>query len=344
MDVEKLIKRYTSEPTWVRLETRAEAAPDIDQTYYEVGHGSRVGALCRVLEATQLRFGIIFCSTKNAVDGVAEHLAADGYQVDRLHGDISQAQRERVMQRFRDRKIEFLIATDVAARGIDVDDIEVVLNYDLPRDPEDYVHRIGRTGRAGRSGLAISFTTPREVFMLERIARLTRIRVRREKLPTAAEAALKRMEVLVNRVKLLIAEGGFPAHKVATQSLLENGTPPDQVISALLHLLCPKKSTTATGQGGGEEEGGRHHQRPYSGNGGGNGRREGGGYGGDRRSKSAPPQPVSRQMRDPLPAGAETPAPHYRKPSFNKSRPWTAKSGPANEAPTRAPRRSGPRP
>jgi ATP-dependent RNA helicase DeaD len=336
MDVEKLIKRYTSEPTWVRLETRAEAAPDIDQTYYEVGHGSRVGALCRVLEATQLRFGIIFCSTKNAVDGVAEHLAADGYQVDRLHGDISQAQRERVMQRFRDRKIEFLIATDVAARGIDVDDIEVVLNYDLPRDPEDYVHRIGRTGRAGRSGLAISFTTPREVFMLERIARLTRIRVRREKLPTAAEAALKRMEVLVNRVKLLIAEGGFPAHKVATQSLLENGTPPDQVISALLHLLCPKKSTTATGQGGGEEEGGRHHQRPYSGNGGGNG--------GDRRSKSAPPQPVSRQMRDPLPAGAETPAPHYRKPSFNKSRPWTAKSGPANEAPTRAPRRSGPRP
>jgi ATP-dependent RNA helicase DeaD len=345
-DVEKLIKRYTSDPTWVRLETRAEAAPDIDQTYYEVGHGSRVGALCRVLEATQLRFGIIFCSTKNAVDGVAEHLAAEGYQVDRLHGDISQAQRERVMRKFRERKIEFLIATDVAARGIDVDDIEVVLNYDLPRDPEDYVHRIGRTGRAGRSGLAISFTTPREVFMLERIARLTRIRVRREKLPTAAEAALKRTEVLVNRVKLLIAEGSFPAHKAATQSLLENGVAPDQVISALLHLLTPKKSNSAASQSGGEEnEGGRSYQRPYSSDGGGRGRREGGGsYGGDRRGKASPPQPVSRQMRDPLPAGAEPEAPHYRKPSFNKSRPWTAKSEPAAAAPSRAPRRSSPRP
>ena len=180
--------------------------------------------------------------------------------------------------------------------------------------------------------------------MLERIARLTRIRVRREKLPTAAEAALKRTEVLVNRVKLLIAEGSFPAHKAATQSLLESGTPPDQVISALLHLLTPKKSNNTTGQGAGDEEGGRSHQRSYSSDGGGRGRREGGGYGGDRRGKSSPPQPVSRQVRDPLPAGGEPEAPHYRKPSFNKSRPWTAKSEPAAAAPSRAPRRSGPRP
>jgi ATP-dependent RNA helicase DeaD len=241
--VEQLIKRYTSTPFWVRLETRAEAAPDIDQCYFEVGHGSRVGALCRVLEATDLKFGIIFCSTKNAVDGVTEHLVAEGYQADRLHGDMSQAMRERVMQRFRDRKLQFLVATDVAARGIDVDDIEVVLNYDLPRDPEDYIHRIGRTGRAGRSGRAISFVTPREMFALDRIFRLTKIKIRRERMPTPAEAAQKRSEALVASVKTLIATGDFGKESHAAKSLLADGTPPENVIDALLHLITHRRSS-----------------------------------------------------------------------------------------------------
>ncbi len=240
--VEQLIKRYTSTPFWVRLETRAEAAPNIDQCYFEVGHGSRIGSLCRVLEATNLKFGIIFCSTKNSVDGVTEHLVAEGYQADRLHGDMSQAMRERVMRRFRERKLEFLVATDVAARGIDVDDIEVVLNYDLPRDPEDYVHRIGRTGRAGRSGRAISFVTPREMFGLERIFRLTRIKIRREKMPTPAEAAHKKTEVLVESVQALIASGDFQKNAFGAKSLLTDGVAPETVVEALLHMLTHRRS------------------------------------------------------------------------------------------------------
>jgi ATP-dependent RNA helicase DeaD len=340
LDVEKLIKRYTSEPAWVRLETRAEAAPDIDQTYYEVGHGSRVGALCRVLEATQLRFGIIFCSTKNAVDGVAEHLAVEGYQVDRLHGDISQAQRERVMRRFRERKIEFLIATDVAARGIDVDDVEVVLNYDLPRDPEDYVHRIGRTGRAGRSGLAISFTTPREVFMLERIARLTRIRVRREKLPTAAEAARKKTEILVNKVKLLIAEGSFPANKTATQTLLEDGAAPEQVVAALLHLLVPPKSHGAAGPNAADESDERTRPRFQTGSGNGRAQHHSSAPHAERRTRPATPKPVSPQMRDPAAAEHQNSPPRHRKPSFNKARPWGARAASSAGGSGRPPRRN----
>jgi ATP-dependent RNA helicase DeaD len=240
--VEQLIKRYTSAPFWVRLETRAEAAPDIDQCYYEVGHGSRIGALCRVLDATNMRFGIIFCSTKNAVDGVTEHLVAEGYQADRLHGDMSQAMRERVMRRFRDRKLEFLVATDVAARGIDVDDVEVVFNYDLPRDPEDYVHRIGRTGRAGRSGRAISFATPREMFALDRIFRLTKIKIRRERLPTPAEAAQKRVEALVENARELIKTGLFQKSPAAAKALLSDGTAPETIIESLLHLLTHRRS------------------------------------------------------------------------------------------------------
>ncbi len=240
--VEQLIKRYTREPQWVRMETRAESAPDIDQCYYEVSHGSRVGAVCRVLEATNIRFGIIFCSTKSAVDGVTEHLVAEGYQADRLHGDMSQAMRERVMRRFRDGKLEFLVATDVAARGIDVDDIEAVINYDIPRDPEDYVHRIGRTGRAGRSGRAITFVTSREVYALDRIQRMTRVKIRRERLPTPGEAAHRKTEELVKLALTLITANEYGhSNKDLAKGLLAQTTP-EAAVEALLYLLGNRKA------------------------------------------------------------------------------------------------------
>jgi ATP-dependent RNA helicase DeaD len=246
--VEHLIKSYTKNPQWVKLETRAEAAPDIDQCYYEISHGSRIGALCRVLESTSMRFGIIFCSTKNAVDGITEHLIQEGYQADRLHGDMSQAMRERVMRRFREHKLEFLVATDVAARGIDVDDVEAVINYDLPRDAEDYVHRIGRTGRAGRSGKAISFITAREFWLLDRIQRMTRIRIRREKVPTPFEAAKHRMEALVASAVALMESGTFSANPSSVQKLLAAAPSAEAAIEALLHMLTHRKSAAPKGE------------------------------------------------------------------------------------------------
>jgi ATP-dependent RNA helicase DeaD len=239
--VEQLIHRNTRQPRWVRLETRAEAAPDIDQSFYEVTHGSRVGALCRVLEATNLRFGIIFCSTKSAVDGVTEHLIAEGYQADRLHGDMSQAMRERVMRRFRDGQLEFLVATDVAARGIDVDDVEAVINYDIPRDPEDYVHRIGRTGRAGRSGKAMTFITKREFHALDRIQRLTRVKIRRERMPTPAEAARCKAESLLQNA-LQISQAGRPQPHADLVAQFLAQTAPELAVHSLLTLLTHGKA------------------------------------------------------------------------------------------------------
>lgn len=331
--VEQLIKRYTSNPMWVRLETRAEAAPDIDQCYFEVGHGSRIGALCRVLEATNLRFGIIFCSTKNAVDGVTEHLVAEGYQADRLHGDMSQAMRERVMRRFRDRKLEFLVATDVAARGIDVDDIEVVLNYDLPRDPEDYVHRIGRTGRAGRSGRAISFVTPREMFALERIFRLTRIKIRRERMPTPAEAAQKRIEVLVETARALIATGTVSKAHAGARALLSDGTEPEVVIEALLHLLTHRKASGAKSSGANQDSDSRADVTPS---------------GGPRAPKHGDsgekPRRETRSYRSdgPRPEWQDRGARPQREYGGNMDRPVANKPAFKTERPTRAPQR-GPR-
>ena len=126
-------------------------------------------SLCRVLDSQEIDLGIIFCRTKKGVDELSEALQARGYLTDGLHGDLSQAQRDKVMKSFRDSTIEFLIATDVAARGIDVENVSHVINYDIPQDPESYVHRIGRTGRAGRKGLAITLVTPREMKHLVRL-------------------------------------------------------------------------------------------------------------------------------------------------------------------------------
>jgi ATP-dependent RNA helicase DeaD len=260
-------------------------------------------------------------------------LVAEGYQADRLHGDMSQAMRERVMRRFRDRKLEFLVATDVAARGIDVDDIEVVLNYDLPRDPEDYVHRIGRTGRAGRSGRAISFVTPREMFALERIFRLTRIKIRRERMPTPAEAAQKRIEVLVETARALIATGTVSKAHAGARALLSDGTEPEVVIEALLHLLTHRKASGAKSSGANQDSDSRADVTPS---------------GGPRAPKHGDsgekPRRETRSYRSdgPRPEWQDRGARPQREYGGNMDRPVANKPAFKTERPTRAPQR-GPR-
>src|SRR4026208_2468646 len=183
--IQELIKKYTRDPQSVRIEQKALTVPTVDQAYYEVDRRYKIELLTRLIDIHDLKLGIIFCNTKRMVDDLVDHLNAQGYSADRLHGDMSQAQRDRVMTKFRRSGLEFLVATDVAARGIDVDDVEVVFNYDLPYDVEDYVHRIGRTGRGGKSGRAISFVAGREVFQIRNIERFTKVRIQRGKPPTA---------------------------------------------------------------------------------------------------------------------------------------------------------------
>src|SRR6185436_1104155 len=167
--IRQLIEKYSRNPQQVRIEQKALTVPTVEQIYYEVPRDRKIELLTRLIDIHDLKLGIIFCNTKRMVDELVEHLNAQGYSADRLHGDMNQVQRDRVMGRFRKSGLEFLVATDVAARGIDVDDVEVVFNYDLPYDGEDYVHRIGRTGRKGRSGRAISFAAGREVFQIQNI-------------------------------------------------------------------------------------------------------------------------------------------------------------------------------
>jgi len=170
--IQELIKKYTRDPQSVRIEQKAMTVPTVEQVYYEVDRRYKIELLTRLIDIHDLKLGIIFCNTKRMVDDLVDHLNAQGYSADRLHGDMNQTQRDRVMNKFRKSGLEFLVATDVAARGIDVDDIEVVFNYDLPYDGEDYVHRIGRTGRAGKPGRSFTLAAPEDGKSVAAIAKL----------------------------------------------------------------------------------------------------------------------------------------------------------------------------
>lgn len=235
--IQELIGKYGRNPKTVSIEQKALTVPTVEQVYFEVDRRFKIELLTRLIDIHDLKLGIIFCNTKRMVDDLVDHLNAQGYSADRLHGDMSQALRDRVMSRFRKSGLEFLVATDVAARGIDVNDVEVVFNYDLPYDVEDYVHRIGRTGRAGRSGRAISFVSGREVFQIRNIERYTRTRVHRSRIPTVNDVEEARAAVFLDRIRATLKSGEFKAQDRLIEVLLEEGFNSTDVASALIHLL-----------------------------------------------------------------------------------------------------------
>jgi ATP-dependent RNA helicase DeaD len=234
--IRDLIDKNAREPETVKIEQKAMTVPTVDQVYYEVDRRYKMELLTRLIDIFDLKLGIIFCNTKRMVDDLVDHLEAAGYQADRLHGDMTQAMRDRVMNKFRKSGLEFLVATDIAARGIDVDDVQVVFNYDLPYDPEDYVHRIGRTGRAGRSGRAISLVPGRELFQIRNIERFTNVRIQRGKIPTADEVVEARENVFTEKLRALL-NGEFEKHDRLVERLLEEGFSSTDIASALIHLL-----------------------------------------------------------------------------------------------------------
>jgi len=235
--IRDLIEKYSRDPQNVKIEQKAMTVPTVEQVYYEVDRRYKMELLTRLIDLYDMKLGIIFCNTKRMVDDLVEHLEAAGYQADRLHGDMTQAMRDRVMNKFRKSGLEFLVATDVAARGIDVDDVEVVFNYDLPYDPEDYVHRIGRTGRAGRSGKAISLVPFRELFQIRNIERFANVRIQRGKIPTENEVAEARENVFTDKLRALLTSGEFPKQDRLIERLAEEGFASNDIASALIHLL-----------------------------------------------------------------------------------------------------------
>jgi len=209
--IANLARKYMNDPKMIAVSREQLTVPLIDQCYYETRE--KLEALCRVLDVETTGKIIIFCRTKRGVDDLVASLQARGYMADGLHGDLSQAQRDRVMKKFRDGKLEILVATDVAARGLDIEDITHVINYDIPQDNESYVHRIGRTGRAGKTGVAITFINPREYRQLKLIEKLTKSRIIRKQLPSAADILDRQREIIKDRLVQTIEQGNFNVYQ-----------------------------------------------------------------------------------------------------------------------------------
>jgi ATP-dependent RNA helicase DeaD len=235
--IQDLINRYSKDPAWIKIESVAQNAPAVEQIYFEVDRRSKIEALTRLIDVHDFRYGIIFCSTKIMVDDLDEHLHSRGYQTDRLHGDITQAQRDRVMDKFRRRGFEFLVATDVAARGLDVDDLEVVFNFDLPNDAEDYTHRIGRTGRAGKTGRAFTFVSGQEIYKLQSMVRWAKLNIKRGTIPSLDEVEEARTNVFFEKIRTTLEAKQFKPHDRMIDRLLDQGYASTDICSVLIHLL-----------------------------------------------------------------------------------------------------------
>ncbi len=235
--VTRLIQKFGKNPQLVEIQQKARTVSTVEQSYFEVRQRSKVEVLSRILDMNPPRLGIIFCNTKRSVDECTEDLVNRGYAADRLHGDITQQMRERVLKRFRDGAVEILVATDVAARGLDIDEIDIVFNYDLPADPEDYVHRIGRTGRAGRSGRAVSFVYGKEIYRLQSIERYTRHVIRRDKIPSVEQVEGRRADLIFDELKERLEGGKFEAHQEQIDRLLEQGYTPTDIAGALVTMI-----------------------------------------------------------------------------------------------------------
>lgn len=202
----EITKKFQNNAKVIKVTKKELTVPNIEQYYYDVKPKKKEEVLSRLLDIYSPRLSVVFCNTKKQVDLLVNALLGRGYFAAGLHGDMKQEQRDRVMQGFRTGKTEILVATDVAARGIDVDEVEAVFNYDLPQDDEYYVHRIGRTGRAGREGRAFSFVSGKEVYKLKEIQRYCKTKIYAQKVPSLNDDANTKMENILDDVERVIEQ------------------------------------------------------------------------------------------------------------------------------------------
>ncbi|KQB86329.1 DEAD/DEAH box helicase [Corynebacterium lowii] len=232
--IRRISKQYLSDPREVTVKSKTRTNTNITQRWLHVAHRNKLDALTRILEVTEFEAMIVFVRTKNETEEVAEKLRARGFSAAAINGDIAQAQRERTVDQLKDGRLDILVATDVAARGLDVERISHVLNFDIPNDTESYVHRIGRTGRAGRSGEAILFVTPRERRMLRSIERATNAPLTEMDLPTVDEVNESRKAKFADSITQSLEDSQIDIFRGLVKSYSEKNDIPLEDIAAAL--------------------------------------------------------------------------------------------------------------
>lgn len=231
----QIAKRNMHAPEFIQVKATLTTALT-EQVYFEIPQKERFSSLCRLLDSEEEFYGVVFCRTRSDVDMIAKQLGERGYASSGLHGDIDQKHREKILQRFRSKKINVLVATDVAARGIDVQNLTHVINYALPQNPETYVHRIGRTGRAGKKGIAISFISSGERRQLAQIEHITKTKLKKQSLPNEHDVSKIKSNRTLADIEKIIAHEDLTFFQQMAHDLLQKHKPKDVVMALLKHL------------------------------------------------------------------------------------------------------------
>jgi len=234
--IRRLADRYLRAPQTATMQREQLTVEAIEQRYYLVNSREKVAALTRLFEMEEITSALIFVRTRAGCAELAGELAAYSYPVEVLNGDMTQESRERVMASFRQRYTKVLVATDVAARGLDIDDISHVFNFDLPDDDEVYIHRVGRTGRAGKTGIAISFVTPHEQWRLRKIEALTKKKVTRCQMPTEQDIQSHRDEQLLRSMRIWLQRARYNKERELVGALADEGFEPHEIAAAALRI------------------------------------------------------------------------------------------------------------
>jgi ATP-dependent RNA helicase DeaD len=239
----EIARKFQQEPVTVKVVKKELTVPKVTQYYYEVKPKSKVEVMCRLLDMYAPKLSVAFCNTKKQVDELVQALQGRGYFAEGLHGDLKQIQRDRVMNSFRNGKTEILVATDVAARGIDVDDVEAVFNYDLPQDDEYYVHRIGRTGRANREGIAFSFVVGKEVYKLRDIQRYCKTKIVPQAIPSLNDVTAIKVDKILESVADTIGDTDLSKTvNIIEKKLLEEDYTSLDLAAALLKMMMGEEN------------------------------------------------------------------------------------------------------
>jgi ATP-dependent RNA helicase DeaD len=241
--IRRIAEKFMTNPELVKVKAKELTVSNIQQFFIEVQEKKKFDVLTRLLDIQSPELAIVFGRTKRRVDELSEALMLRGYAAEGIHGDLTQAKRMSALRKFKEGAIEVLVATDVAARGLDISGVTHVYNFDVPQDPESYVHRIGRTGRAGKTGAAMTFVTPREQDMLKIIERTTKRKMDRMKAPTLDEALEGQQSVSIDKIRQTITDENLSFYKRTAEALLEEF---DQVsvLAAAIKLMTKEPNQT----------------------------------------------------------------------------------------------------
>lgn len=316
--IRKIANTFMKEPVEVKIKSKEMTVENIEQFFVKAAEREKFDVLSRIINVHQPELAIIFGRTKRRVDELSHALSIRGYMAEGIHGDLSQAKRMSVLKQFKENKIDILVATDVAARGLDISGVTHVYNFDIPQDPESYVHRIGRTGRAGKSGMAITFVTPREMGYLRIVEETTKKRMTPLRPPSEDEALLGQQRVAMETLTELVEKNDLGDYRALATELLENLDAVDLVAAAIKSMTKEPSDQPVTiseerplPMRGERSGGGRGGYRGGNRSGGGRGGRSGGsgGRSGDRGGARRSPGPRDGSTRrSARPASSARPA------------------------------------